>query len=180
MKGIIFTEFLEMVESAFSYEVADRLIDECELSSGGVYTAVGTYDHQEIILMVVKLSSISGIPTQDLIKAFGSYLFPRFNTLYPSFFEGIISALDFLERIESVIHVQVIKLYPDAELPKFETQRPDEHTLIMTYFSERHMADLAEGLISACIKHYGEPLTLIRENLEGVAKPVRFTIQRQP
>lgn len=180
MKGIVFTEFLEMVETSFSYEVADRLLDECELSSGGVYTAVGTYDHQEIVTMVVKLSDITGIPVPDLTKAFGSYLFPRFHTLYPSFFEGIVSALDFLERIESVIHLQVIKLYPDAELPKFEIHRPDEHSLVMTYFSERHMEDLAEGLISACIKHYGGQLTLTRKNLDEAGQPVRFIIQSQP
>lgn len=179
MKGVIFTEFLEMVETTFSADVADRLLDECDLPSGGIYTAVGTYDHQEIVAMIIKLSEISGIAVPDLIKAFGNYLFPRFRTLYPGFFEGIDSALDFLSQIESVIHLQVLKLYPDAQLPRFEIQRPDHQTLVMTYYSDRHMGDLAEGLIEACIKHYGTPLTLIRENLNDPGQPVRFTI-REP
>ena len=45
MKGVIFTEFLEMVESHFSPEMADRIITAARLPSGGAYTAVGTYDH---------------------------------------------------------------------------------------------------------------------------------------
>lgn len=178
MKGIVFTEFLEMVETSFSPEVADRLIDETDLPSGGVYTAVGTYDHQEIVSMVVKLSEISNIAVPALVKAFGAYLFPRFYVLYPNFFEGVTSALDFLERIESVIHVQVKKLYPDAQLPRFDTTRPDSNTIVMVYQSERHMGDLAEGLIESCIKHFGEPLTLRRENLQEAGQPIRFTVTR--
>jgi len=41
MKGIVFTEFLEMVENKFSPELADRIIEGAEVPSGGVYTAVG-------------------------------------------------------------------------------------------------------------------------------------------
>ena len=36
MKGIVFTEFLEMVEDKFSPELADRIIEGAELPSGGI------------------------------------------------------------------------------------------------------------------------------------------------
>lgn len=178
MKGIVFTEFIEMVEDKFSIQVADRLLDECDLPSGGIYTAVGTYDHHEIVSMVVKLSEISGIPVPGLINAFGQYLFPRFHALYPNFFEGVNNAFDFLESIDSVIHIEVLKLYPDAELPKFDSYRPNSETLVMTYYSDRHMGDLAEGLIQACVNHYGEPYEVHRENLQEPGQPVRFTIRK--
>ena len=42
MKGIVFTEFLEMVESKFGIEMVNGLLDSSELASGGVYSAVGT------------------------------------------------------------------------------------------------------------------------------------------
>lgn len=176
MKGIVFTEFIEMVEQAFSEETADRLLDECDLPSGGAYTAVGTYDHQEIVSMVVKLAEITGQPVPALVKAFGRHLFGRFFQLYPSFFAGIDSAMAFLAGIENVIHAEVRKLYPDAELPRFDVARPDRKTLVMTYHSDRHMGDLAEGLIEACIAHFGQPLRLERVDLAGTERPVRFTI----
>ncbi len=178
MKGIVFTEFIEMVEQKFSTSVANRLLDESDLPSGGAYTAVGTYDHQELVSMVVKLSEISGLPVPVLIKAFGNYLFGRFHTLYPAFFKGVTSALDFLARIEDIIHAEVLKLYPDAQLPRFEITRPDSNTVIMTYHSERHFGDLAEGLIEACIEHFGDPVSLTRENLTEPGQPVRFTLRK--
>lgn len=178
MKGIVFTEFIEMVEQKFSTSLANRLIDESDLPSSGAYTAVGTYDHQELVSMVIKLSEISGLPIPVLIKTFGVYLFDRFYVLYPAFFQGVTSALDFLSSIEEIIHPEVLKLYPDAELPRFEIARPDSNTLIMTYYSERHFGDLAEGLIEACVEHFGDPLNLTRENLTGPGQLVRFTIRK--
>lgn len=178
MKGIVYTEFIEMVEQKFSSSVANRLLDESDLPSGGAYTAVGTYDHQELVSMVAKLSEISGLPIPVLIKTFGIYLFDRFHTLYPAFFEGVTSAPDFLASVEDIVHVEVLKLYPDAELPHFDIARPDNNTVIMTYYSDRHFGDLAEGLIEACIGHFGDPLSLTRENLSEPEQPVRFTIRK--
>jgi len=56
MKGMVFTEFLEMVEDQFGFTMADKIISEAELASGGVYTSVGTYHHQEMVALVVNLS----------------------------------------------------------------------------------------------------------------------------
>jgi hypothetical protein len=178
MKGIVFTEFIEMVEQKFSTRVANRLLDESSLPSGGAYTAVGTYDHQELVSMVAKLSEITGLPIPVLIKTFGIHLFGRFHALFPAFFEGVTSAPDFLARIEDIVHVEVLKLYPDAQLPHFEIARPDSHSLIMTYHSERHFGDLAQGLIEACIEHFGEPLNLTRENLTEPGQPIRFILSK--
>lgn len=180
MKGIVFTEFIEMVEQAFSPETADRILDECDLPSGGAYTTVGTYDHQEMVAMVVKLSELTGVPVPTLIKSFGNYLFGRFHALYPGFFAGVGSAIDFLAHIEDIIHAEVRKLYPDAELPRFEVSRPDGDTLVLTYHSDRHLGDLAEGLIETCIAHFAQPLNLVREDLAEPGQPIRFTLRRQP
>ncbi len=178
MKGIVFVEFLEMVEQQFSADLADDLIDNSDLPSGGAYTAVGTYDHTEIVTLVLALSQESGIPVPDLIKAFGEYLFGRFFELYPSFFEGVSDCMDFLSRIEDVIHVEVKKLYPSAQLPKFDIDYPDRDHLVMVYHSDRHLGDLAEGLIQQSIKHFKEQITLERENLDEEGATVRFTLTR--
>lgn len=178
MKGVVFTEFIEMVEQKFSTRVANRMLDESDLPSGGAYTAVGTYDHRELASLVTRLAEISGQQPTALIKSFGIHLFGRFYTLYPAFFEGVASAPEFLSRIENIVHAEVLKLYPDAELPHFEIARPDSNTLVMTYHSVRHLGDLAEGLIEACIGHFGSPLSLTRENLAEAGQPVRFTIRK--
>jgi Haem-NO-binding len=59
------------------------------------------------------------------LRSFGKHLFGRFVCNYPQFFGGINSALTFLANIEGYIHVEVRKLYPDAELPSLTA--PQSH-----------------------------------------------------
>lgn len=177
MKGIVFTEFLEMVESQFSPDVVDDMIESTELKSGGAYSSVGTYDHQEIVALVRRLSELKKASVPDLLTAFGSHLFGRFVAGYPQFFEGKAGAFEFLEGVEDYIHVEVRKFYPDAELPTFDTSREGD-ALIMVYRSPRRMADLALGLIVGCGEHFGEPLAVAREDVSGDGEVVRFIIRR--
>lgn len=179
MKGIVFTEFLEMVEDKFSEDMVDDIIEDADLPSGGAYTSVGTYPHSEIVSLVVSLSNHSGIDVPTLIKTFGHHLFGRFSTLYPGFFPDGQEAFDFLESIENYIHVEVRKLYPDAELPTFDTQRDGEHKLIMLYQSKHPFATLAEGLIEGCLVHFRVEANVTAHDLsDGAGTKVEFHIER--
>lgn len=166
MKGIVFSEFIELVETKFSVETADQILEESNLASGGSYTSVGTYDHTEMIELVVKLSDVTGVDVPELLRTFGQHLTSRFAELYPSFFDDAGDTFSFLETIENHVHVEVKKLYPDAELPHFHTQRSDANTLVMNYSSFRPFADLAEGLLLGSIAHYREPIELTRQTTE--------------
>lgn len=177
MKGIVFTEFMEMVEDTFGYELVDHIIEETKPASGGVYTAIGTYSHAEIVNLVVSLSKKTNTPVPVLLKAFGKHLFGVFIKTYNKFFEGSTNAFDFLESIETYIHVEVLKLYPDAELPKFTTEQFEDR-LEMIYISDRKMADLAEGLIEATLEHFNTPMDIIRKNLIEDGSKVKFIIIR--
>ena len=177
MKGIIFTEFLELVESAFSPEVADRIIEASDLPSGGAYTAVGSYDHAEIVSLVLNLSKETGTPVPDLLRTFGRHLFGQFPKVYPHFFEDTTDAFDFLASVENYIHVEVRKLYPDAELPSLDCEARENGTMVMVYRSSRGLADVAHGLIEGCFDHFGQPITIEREDLSGGSNTeVRFRI----
>ncbi len=105
MKGIVFTELMEMVEAQFSEEVADEVLDAANLKSGGSYTSLGTYDHDEIIELVGHLSRVTKTDASALVKAFGDYLFSRFVEMHAEFFQGIDYAMDFLEKVDGYIHL---------------------------------------------------------------------------
>ena len=180
MKGVVFTEFLEMVEDRFSPEMADRIIERADPASGGVYTAVGTYDHGEMIRLVSCLSEETGIPAADLVRAFGMHLFGRFHTLFPKYFEGVASSFDFLQRIDQYIHVEVRKLYPDAELPSFDCDTSEPGCLRITYRSSRPFAALADGLIRGCVAHYREAVDIAMEDLsDGTGTAARFSLTKR-
>lgn len=179
MKGVVFTEFLDMVEQAHSAAVVDDLIAACDLPSKGAYSSVGTYDHGEIVQLVGALSRHTGVPVPQLVSAFGEHLFGRFLITHPQLFAGSTTTFDFLSSVHEYVHREVLKLYPDAQLPHFETRRVMPDTLLMTYRSPRGMEDLAEGLIRATAAHFGTTLTLTREVIRDAAgSAVRFTLQQ--
>jgi hypothetical protein len=180
MKGVVFTEFLEMVEDRFSADMVDDIIGDANLPSGGAYTAIGTYPHEEIVALVVALSQRSGVAVPDLLKIYGEHLFSIFVRGYPSFFTGVTDAFDFLAGIEDVIHAEVRKLYPDAELPRFDVEHSNNgKELILIYHSRRHFEDLADGLMRGCIAHFGGNIAIRRETLgEGDARKERFVLTR--
>ncbi|MDW2459148.1 heme NO-binding domain-containing protein, partial [Vibrio sp. 1249-1] len=82
MKGIIFTEFMELVESKFGLEVLDQVL---ELSDDeGVYTSVGSYDHRDLVKLIVNLSKVSDIPPEQLQEVFGESVFLNLLRSIPS------------------------------------------------------------------------------------------------
>ncbi|KAA0874421.1 heme NO-binding domain-containing protein [Nitrincola tapanii] len=175
MKGMVFTEFLEMVETTFSADMVDDILEDADPASGGAYTAVGIYDHQELVDMVLALAKRTGNAPTELVQAFGRHLFSVFYQRYPTFFDGVEDAFSFLAQVEDFIHPEVLKLYPDAQLPRFDCQR-DGDQLEMIYHSSRHFADLAEGLIAGCAQHFKEQILIQREELS--ADSTRFLLTR--
>lgn len=180
MKGVVFTEFLEMAEARFSLGVVDRVLSQANLPSGGIYTSVGTYPHEELVSLLTELSAQTGIAAAGLLKEFGAHLFQRFVETQPALFAEARDAFALLARVDDHIHVEVKKLYPDAELPSIVCSDGGPGRLLLTYRSPRRLADLAEGLIHGCAQHYGEVLTVQREDLsEGEGAVVRFTLSRR-
>ena len=178
MKGLVFTEFFELVDELFSMETSERLIEISDLPSKGIYTAVGTYDSKEMVTLVTHLAELTQTPAAELLRTFGGHLWQRFLVMFPSFFEGIGSSLAFLPRVNDYVHMEVQKLYPDAELPVFECLKPEPGRLILIYRSVRNLPDLAEGLIHQCIEYYQDSLTVTRETHPGDPPETRFTISQ--
>ena len=78
------------------------------------------------------------------------------------------------------MHIEVKKLYPEAELPTFETTLFDDKHLEMIYQSKRPFAPLAEGLMQGCMEYYGETIEIQKEQLsDGDNKHVKFTLIKQ-
>lgn len=180
MKGMVFTEFLDMVEERYSPELVERIIAASELPSKGAYTSIGTYDHQELARLVTELGRAVEVPVPTLLHVFGHHLFGRFHAGFPNFFAHKTDALDFLESLEGVVHFEVKKLYPDSELPRFEISRPSQDELVMVYRSSRGLAEFAAGLIAGCIEHFGNVVDCQQDDLsDGSGTHVRFRLVRR-
>jgi len=179
VKGIIFTAFIQYAEDSFGELVVEHMISGCDLATDGAYTSVGTYDHGEIVQMIVQLGKITGRAVPELVKDFGYHLFGTLVTGYPEVVQHVDDSFGLVATIDNHIHVEVRKLYPDADLPSFshEFRGPDE--LHLLYESERGLADLAEGLLLGCFHHFREEIEMQREDLsDGAGTRVSFVMRR--
>jgi hypothetical protein len=180
MKGMVFTQLLEMADAMLGPDKVEEIVASANLPSGGAYTAVGNYPHEEAVTLVVAFSQASGVPVPDLLQQFGEHLLTFFAKRYPAFFPAGGDAFSFLEGVETYIHVEVRKLYPDAELPRFITAREQPDVLRFDYYSSRHMESLAAGLIRGTLRHFGETAAITHQEATGEMGPcVRFIIRRE-
>ncbi|MCH2223416.1 MAG: heme NO-binding domain-containing protein [Crocinitomicaceae bacterium] len=164
MKGVIFTEFLEMVEKEFGDEILEEVIEESGLD--GIYTSIGMYPKSDLLKMVSALSKRTKKEVSNIFQFFGLYLLESFTILYPSIFANTDTLFDFLEKAKELIRTEVRKIYPEAKLPNFETKRIDDKKFEIIYYSDLDLGELALGLIQGCLKQFKN---------EGQVKMTRIT-----
>lgn len=164
MKGMVFTFFLELVEDKFGLDVVDRIIEHSGVASGGAYTAVGTYPHSELVDLLIALEQEVAIPIPALLQVYGEFLFDKLIGGFPEITKDCQCSRDLLKALDGVIHVEVQKLYPDAQLPRFRAVDLADGSMDMHYLSDRHMEDLAEGLLRGAFSHFKEAVELTRHS----------------
>ena len=138
MRGMIFTELFELIEEKFGYDRLDDVIDASALENEGSYTATGNYSFDELVRIVISLSEQTDIPIPALLEVYGEYLFPKLLKVLPELSKDA-DILEFIESVENHIHVQVRKLYPDAELPTFELLSSSPEILKFYYISKKNI-----------------------------------------
>lgn len=82
MKGIVFTQFLELVEERYGLEVVDKIIYQSKLESQGIYTSIGTYSFSEMLQLLENLRDYTGISIDNLLLIYGEHFFSVIETSY--------------------------------------------------------------------------------------------------
>jgi len=176
MKGIVFTEFLDLVEHKFGLEVVDSIIHNSDLPSNGIYTAVGTYSFSEMLSLLTNLNVETGIPIDDLLFVYGEHFFGAVEQSYPTFLSQYKDPIEMISSIENHIHVEVQKIYPDAELPTFTVIDKTAHSLVMIYKSSRAMSSFGKGLMSKTFEYFQTNASILMEKIKDDGTEVKFSI----
>ncbi len=158
MKGVIFNLLEEVITRRCGEDVWDALLEETELD--GVYTSLGSYPDAELAKLVLAASSVLKQPPETVLRLFGAEAIPLLAAKYPTFFLGHTGTQSFLLTLNDIIHPEVRKLYPGAEVPDFAYDTTSTDVLTMVYSSGRRLCALAEGLIHGAATHYGEEATI--------------------
>jgi len=154
LKGIIFNLVEEVVTDRYGEDTWDSLLDAAGLD--GSYTSLGSYADEELLQLVTAASAALGMPAGDIVRQLGEGAIPLLVDRYPGFFEEFTSAQDFLLTLNDIIHPEVRKLYPGAQVPDFDFDTPEHGVLVIGYRSPRRLCALAEGFIIGAARHYGE------------------------
>jgi len=174
MKGLVFTELLEYVEENFGFDMLDKIIEDAKLENNGAYTQAGNYEFDELLKLVVSISKESGIEIPKLLEIFGEHMFVRLTSLNPELKSKFNSSLDLISNVDQIIHPEVEKLYPGADLPTFHEIERSEDTLVVDYISNKHLEHFGIGLMRGCAKNFNEDLDI---SYEVLADSTRFTIK---
>ena len=179
MKGIVFTEFLDLVEDKFGLEMVDTIIENSNLESNGVYTSVGTYSFSEMLQLLTNLSTNTGISTDDLLLVYAEHFFSVLAKSYPDLIESYTDPIEMLASIEGHIHVEVRKIYPDAELPSFEVLEKTKNSIVMIYKSSRAMHHFGLGLMNKTFEHFNSSATIELEMIKEDGTIVKFVVNKK-
>jgi hypothetical protein len=157
MKGIIFNLVGEVVVGAYGEDAWDDILDAAGLD--GSYTSLGSYPDDDLFRLVGAASTQLETEPRVVVRMLGEGAIPLLAQRYPGFFEHTTTR-DFLLTLNDIIHPEVRKLYPGADVPEFEFQTSGDGDLVLGYQSPRKLCALAEGFIRGAATHFGEQVAI--------------------
>lgn len=145
MKGVIFNLLEEVVSEEAGEAVWEQTIADAGVE--GAYTSLGTYPHTDLVSLVVALAGSLDMEADEVVRWFGRRALGRLAISYPGLFERHETTGQFLLTLNHVIHPEVRKLYPGAEVPVFDYRLVEPDRMLMGYRSHRGLCSLGHGLI---------------------------------
>lgn len=158
MKGIVFNLLQQIVTRDHGEDAWDDLLDAAGLE--GAYTSLGSYPDEDLGGLVAAASQALDMPPDDVVRWFGRNALPLLAGSYPAFFAEHESTRPFVLTLNEIIHPEVRKLYPGADVPEFEFEIRGDDELLMDYRSPRRMCAFAEGLLVGAADHFGESVAI--------------------
>ena len=175
MRGLLFTEYFDFVAAEAGDVVLEEVLGELDGAITGAYTSVGNYSFSEFANIHTLLYTKLDASPEDMARQFGENLLGRFRDMFPSYFDGVQTGIEFLEKVGAHIHEEVMKLYPDAKPPVIEVERINGEPSFLVYQSHRPLAAVSEGLASECLRFFGDPYKLGEQFKSGDA--IKFPLE---
>lgn len=163
MKGMVFNLLEDFVTENFGDDTLDEIYDQATLQTKEPFVGPGMYPDEDFLELVGQICSKLGITPDVASRKFGEYCFPKLSGAHGQFVSRCDNAKDFIKSVDGIVHVEVLKLYPDVELPKFEYPAEESDSLTIEYRSKKKLCFFMEGLIAGCGKHYNENIAIKQE-----------------
>jgi hypothetical protein len=167
MKGSIFKLFEEFVVISHGPDAYEDLLDTTTLETEGPFVGPGTYPPGDLVALLMTAASNHDTSVDALLQQFGRFAFASLAAAVPTLMEGLDDPRSFLLGLESVIHTEVRKLYPDADPPRFTAIDRGPDQLELHYQSDLGLFSLVEGLLDGLGDWYQCPVEHERTAVDG-------------
>lgn len=158
MKGIIFNLAEAVVGKVYGEDTWDAILDRAGLD--GSWTSLGSYPDAQLIAVVAAAAELLKADPDDVVRSIAQGAMPMLAERYPHFFTPHADARSFVLTLNDIIHPEVRKLYPGADVPTFSNELAGETGLRLGYQSPRKLCTLAEGFVLGAAEHYGQTATI--------------------
>lgn len=160
VKGVVFNLLEQIVIREHGEDAWDELLDSAGLE--GSYTSLGSYEDADLAKLVGAASGALNLPPDEIVRWFGRNALPLFAVSHPQLFERHSSGRTFVLTLNDIIHPEVRKLYPGADVPVFDFASTPTGDIVMGYHSSRKMCSFAEGLLEGTADYFGEQVAIVQ------------------
>ncbi|GAA4834041.1 heme NO-binding domain-containing protein [Algivirga pacifica] len=162
MKGILFTELLEMVEGRFGFDVADHIVVENTFPHFGVYTAVGDYPYAEIECLLISLESATKVPMDQLLYDYGKHLFTVFKKSRIDWLKECTSSVSLIKKV--LLHFQEVSRWTAEyqDFPEILLELDEVGQIVFRLKGDyiQSIPEVMRGFVDEVVYYYQETLTL--------------------
>ena len=145
VKGLLFDVAREVVAEVLGEDEWDRAVEAADVE--GAYTSLGNYPDAEMVRLVDVIAATAGLTRDEALRTVGVHGYRHLASRHPELVDGIDDVGALLHSLNAVIHPEVLKLYPESNVPSFDVVDVAEDRWQVTYDSRRGLCRLAEGLI---------------------------------
>lgn len=158
MKGIVFNVLERIIVTHHGEDAWETLLERSGID--GAYTSLGNYDDTQFTALVTRTAELMGTDEADCLCWIGRAMLPQFESLYPELIAQYPGPISMLAALNDVIHPEVVKLYPGADVPVFHYEEVGARRVVMEYHSSRALCALAHGLMLGTGDLFGEEVTV--------------------
>ncbi|GEK09610.1 heme NO-binding domain-containing protein [Pseudoalteromonas sp. McH1-7] len=159
MRGVVFRGLEELAIETIGMQEWDELL-ETYAPQGRVYVSPTAYPDEELFALAQGVASKLDKPLTEVLAIFGQSLFGFLAKKHVGISSKFSSFEELVVSIDSVIHMEVKKLYDEPNLPSITTTIENDKTIILKYKSNRKLCFCAEGLLHGAAQHYNRVLRI--------------------
>ncbi|MGR9051602.1 MAG: FAD-dependent oxidoreductase [Gammaproteobacteria bacterium] len=159
MHGMVFGELKKFVDKKLGGDTWRTALSKAGFGNR-VYVPIKVYPDTEILTLVATLSGLTGLDTNTILKAFGTFISADLLHLFRRQIQKHWTVMDLFEQIEDTIHNVVRLKNPGAKPPQLQVERLTPEDIVIHYSSSRRMCALGVGLIEGIADQFGDPLSV--------------------